>query len=58
MPFLVDTGTSVQGSDGGVIAALEVHELLRFMTLWNSGGLFKSTPRWFHDVCASKFPFL
>ena len=31
---LVDTIASVQGSDGGVITASEVYELLRFMTFW------------------------
>ena len=31
---LTDTVASLQGSDGGVIAASEVHELIIFMTLW------------------------
>ena len=31
---LVDTITSLQGSDRGVVAALEVHETLGFLTFW------------------------
>ena len=33
-PAHVDAVASLQGSDGGFIAASEVHELLIFMTFW------------------------
>ena len=38
---LVDTITSLQGFDGGLIAASEVHKLLRFMTLWSVLDLYR-----------------
>ena len=61
---LVDTISSLQGSDGGVIAGLEVHELLildNTMSKWVGkivhllASLFNSASMQHHEVWASQF---